>query len=116
MPAHLRHDQEGAHSGLWRARQGSADEGDQGADDEGEEGEVVYTFAPLDSYELSGKGTVYIVRNPWECVDFSHLIGKEAEIGWRVFRIVAVERFAHGAPWVAGEPIGLLVAAPKHSS
>jgi len=76
----------------------------------------VYTFSPLDSYELSGKGTVYLVRNPWECVDFSHLIGKEAEIYGRVFMIIAVERFAHAAPWVAGEPIGLLVAEPKHSS
>lgn len=68
------------------------------------------TFAALTHYDLRGKGTVYVVCNPHDCQDFSHLLGQRVEVDGAAFTVAAVESFAHGAPWAKGEPIGLLMS------
>ena len=67
-----------------------------------------YRFVSLTSY-ARGLLTVYIVENPHECDNWTHLGGADVEIDGRGYWVKAVEYFAHAAPWLAGEPIGLLV-------
>lgn len=61
----------------------------------------------MDVFESQGR-KVFVVRNPSECLDFSHLIGQRAKIDGEVCVIIGVERRTHSAPWKKGEPIGLL--------
>ena len=51
-----------------------------------------------------------VVKNPYECKDFGHIIGKDVEIDGVVERVIGVERYAHYPPWREGEMIGLKLA------
>ena len=51
----------------------------------------------------------YIVSNPRECWDFSHIVGKLARVNGHEVRVYGVERNSHCPPWYKGEKIGLVV-------
>jgi len=66
------------------------------------------SFKSLSNYQIAGK-QCFAVTNPTTCVNFNHLIGANVEIDGQSYNIEAVEQFAHPAPFLAGEPIGLQV-------
>ncbi len=62
-------------------------------------------------FRLYGKsiGTVYSVWNPFECMDFDHLINNTILLDGNPVIVKGVERFCHCPPWRKGEMIGLFV-------
>lgn len=72
--------------------------------------EVKFVFTSEDTFHIKGRGKCFAVRNPIECQNFDHLVGFNVEIDGQVHRVIGVERFAHNAPWRAGEAIALQVA------
>ena len=52
---------------------------------------------------------VYVVQNPVECTDFSHLLGESVIINRELRKVAKIERFAHCPPWREGELIGVLL-------
>lgn len=72
-----------------------------------------FAFTSLGTFHINGRGTavyiVYTVLNPFECFDFSHLIGQLVLIDGEARKVAAVERYAHTAPWHKDEKIGLVV-------
>lgn len=71
-------------------------------------------FYSIGSYEMKGRGTVYNVILKEDCDNFDWLLGKPVKIDLKDFIALDVERFAHGAPWRAGETIGILVKPVKN--
>lgn len=61
------------------------------------------------TYEITGKGTAYVVRNPVRCYSFNHLLGKEILLNGEIRKVIGVERHAHNPPWDKDEPISILV-------
>ncbi|RLI63010.1 MAG: hypothetical protein DRO67_06415 [Candidatus Asgardarchaeum californiense] len=69
-----------------------------------------YSFSSTNKATVKGK-QVFYVENPEECHDehFSYLMNEIVSINNNLYKVLAVERFVHGAPWKKGEPIGLIV-------
>lgn len=70
---------------------------------------MIHKFTSLDEFQITARGPVFIVSNPFECKDFSHLFNKPVIINGKMHKCIGVERFMHCPPWRAGEEIGLLV-------
>lgn len=70
---------------------------------------IVAEFASAESYDITGRGTVYCVQNPRDCTDFKWLVGQWVRINGSVFEVIGVERFAIAGTYLAGKPLGLLV-------
>lgn len=66
------------------------------------------SFRSIDFY-TSARGRASVVKLDQDTSDFSHLIGQLIVVDGFTRRCVAVERFAHAEPWLAGEPIALIV-------
>ena len=64
----------------------------------------------IGTHQIPGRGKVFAVRNPHECMDFSHLINNIVEIDEKQYLIRGVE-FAGAPPHAEGKPLGLLVRA-----
>jgi hypothetical protein len=62
----------------------------------------------LDTFTAVGK-TCFVVENPVECADFSHIIGHNVRVDGVERKVVAVERATHLPPWKKGELISLVV-------
>lgn len=61
-----------------------------------------------------GKETIngkqhFFIKNPTECTDFKHILGKEIDIDGMTYLAVGVERLAHAPPWRKGEVISIMV-------
>ena len=63
-------------------------------------------------------GTGFAISNPYECDDFSHLIGLivsfENVAPGKVWVVKSVERFMHCPPWRRGERIALYCEEKKN--
>lgn len=44
-------------------------------------------------YNIAGRGTVFVIKNPIECTNFKWLIGKDIEIDNQIWHVSAVEHF-----------------------
>jgi len=66
-------------------------------------------YKSLASFEITGRGTVFIVKNDKDREGFGDLIGKEAVIDKVKYIIKGVELRMHSRTHREGEQIGLLV-------
>lgn len=67
----------------------------------------MHTFHSISAWETNGR-LCFAVANPSECHDFAHLIGQEASIDGRAYRVANIERNVHAPPWREGETIGIM--------
>ena len=70
---------------------------------------VSYEFKSDGRFDIPGRGLVFAVKNPHECTNFNHLMGRMVMIDGSLYEIRGVERYMHCSPWREGEGIGLLV-------
>ena len=63
-------------------------------------------FKSTDKLNINSK-TVFCVLLDKETKDFDHIINKKILIDGILYTSKGVERFAHCAPWRAGESIGI---------
>ena len=70
---------------------------------------MTISLISFDSYETPATGRVHIVRNPRECAEWSHMIGKQIMLDGEFVEVVGVEANMHAPPWREGEPIGIKV-------
>lgn len=70
---------------------------------------IVADFVSEGRYEITGRGTVYTVRNPKDCSDFNWLINQWVRIDGAIMEVRGIERFAIVGTYLAGKPLGLLV-------
>lgn len=73
---------------------------------------IVADFTSEDHYEVTGRGSVYIVRNPREIHSsegWSWLINKWVRLDGRIVLVTGVESYAIHGIYAAGRPIGILV-------
>jgi hypothetical protein len=70
----------------------------------------LWSFDSVDTFHISGRGKAFVVKCPINCLDFDWLIGHDAIIDGKTYKIVGVERFMHSPPWKKGEDISLLIA------
>jgi hypothetical protein len=68
----------------------------------------MFIFDNAERVDLA-RGTAFRVQNPVECRDFNHLVGQAVMINGEQYTVRSVERFAHAAPWRAGEDIALWI-------
>lgn len=68
-----------------------------------------YELTSKTSFLLPRQGRCFVVENPVECSNFSHLIGAKVVIDGIEYAVKGVEIKSHNAPWRKGEDIGLLV-------
>lgn len=70
----------------------------------------MYKFKSFNKEEIKAcDSLIFVVPNPVECSDFTHLIGKRVAVDGALFMVSGVESFCHTAPWREGEKIGLMV-------
>lgn len=60
-------------------------------------------------YEITGRGTVYVVRNPRDCKDIKWLMNQWIRLDGRVVEVVAIDHYAINGTYLAGKPLGLIV-------
>lgn len=70
---------------------------------------IVAEFTSAESYDITGRGTVYYVQNPRDCTDFKWLVGQWVRINGSIMEVQAIERYAFQGTYPAGTPIGLVV-------
>ena len=73
---------------------------------------IVADFASEDHYKITGKGDVYIVRNPRDvhtADSWGWLINKWVRLDGRIVEVIGVESYRIYGTYAAGRPIGILV-------
>lgn len=72
-----------------------------------------YEFTHAEEFNSATVGRCFVVRNPEETSDFSNIKAQVVKINGDLYQVKGVDRYAHCAPWRAGEKIGLLVEDAK---
>lgn len=66
-------------------------------------------YVSKESFEIKGRGTVFIVENEKDRLDFDDLVGEKVVIDGKKFKCLGVEAYATARPVRAGVRIGILV-------
>lgn len=71
----------------------------------------MFKFASLSSFEINGRGKVFVVESPLSCNrnDVLNFIGEKVEIDGVEYNPIGIEVLSLGTPLHVGENIGILV-------
>jgi hypothetical protein len=70
---------------------------------------VIPEFSAYEWRDMPGYGRIAYTHLDRDTPDFGHLISQSVSVDGATYTCKGVERFAHCAPWRAGEKVGLLV-------